>query len=72
MNRSDMPEVCERRDEIVGTILTTITADRIFDMFMVYRKSGREICKNLRVQRHLVEGALRWKVNQICQSGRVR
>lgn len=59
----------ENSDEVQGTFLTLVTVDRIFDLFTVHRKSGREICKALGIRREHVEYALRCKVNQLREVG---
>lgn len=62
----------ENSDEYGGTLLTLVTVDRIFDLFTVHRKSGREICKALGIRREHVEYALRCKVNQLREVGMPR
>ncbi len=59
----------EMPNERAGRILTLVTIDRIFELFAVYGKSEREICKYLGIRKQHVEYALRCKVIQLREAG---
>lgn len=69
MNANNINQLIENSEEVVGTVLTRVTVDRIFDLFTIHRRSVREICKALGVRCEHVEYALRCKVNQLREAG---
>lgn len=59
----------ENSDEVEGNLLTLPTVDKVFELYVVYRKSPRAICKRFGICREHFDSAIRRKVDELRMAG---